>query len=116
MKPPDARSSIRKRTTARNPIQISPGPGGAHNWSPMSFNPATGLVYIPTATSTSFSYTVQSDFNYKPGQQNMGIVFGGFGGSTGPGPCSEAPAGAFRDRTGGGMTGSEVALWWRGIR
>jgi hypothetical protein len=29
-------------------ITISPGGGGAHNWSPMSFNPATGLVYIPT--------------------------------------------------------------------
>ena len=27
-------------------ISISPGGGGAHNWSPMSFNPNTGLVYI----------------------------------------------------------------------
>jgi quinohemoprotein ethanol dehydrogenase len=26
---------------------IWPGPGGAHNWHPMSFNPNTGLVYIP---------------------------------------------------------------------
>lgn len=26
---------------------LFPGPGGAHNWQPMSFNPATGLVYIP---------------------------------------------------------------------
>ncbi|HEY4213912.1 MAG TPA: PQQ-dependent dehydrogenase, methanol/ethanol family [Steroidobacteraceae bacterium] len=24
-----------------------PGPAGAHNWYPMSFNPQTGLVYIP---------------------------------------------------------------------
>jgi quinohemoprotein ethanol dehydrogenase len=24
-----------------------PGPDGAHNWQPMSFNPMTGLVYIP---------------------------------------------------------------------
>src|SRR3954470_20257575 len=24
-----------------------PGPDGAHNWQPMSFNPVTGLVYIP---------------------------------------------------------------------
>src|SRR5438067_12031527 len=29
-------------------ISISPGGGGAHNWSPMSFKPSTGLVYIPT--------------------------------------------------------------------
>ncbi len=27
---------------------IWPGPIGAHNWQPMSFNPGTGLVYIPT--------------------------------------------------------------------
>ena len=67
-------------------VSVSPGPGGAHNWSPMSFNPATGLIYIPTATSTSFNYTLQSDFNYKPGQQNMGIVFGGFGGVPAPNP------------------------------
>ncbi|MFT3800928.1 MAG: PQQ-dependent dehydrogenase, methanol/ethanol family [Burkholderiaceae bacterium] len=24
-----------------------PGPNGAHNWHPMSFNPKTGLVYLP---------------------------------------------------------------------
>ena len=26
---------------------VSPGPLGAHNWQPMSFNPQTGYVYIP---------------------------------------------------------------------
>ena len=26
---------------------IWPGSGGAHNWQPMSYSPATGLVYIP---------------------------------------------------------------------
>src|SRR6202044_323538 len=26
---------------------VSPSPMGAHNWMPMSYNPATGLVYIP---------------------------------------------------------------------
>ncbi|HEX4872468.1 MAG TPA: PQQ-dependent dehydrogenase, methanol/ethanol family [Nevskiaceae bacterium] len=26
---------------------VFPGPLGAHNWQPMSFNPDTGLVYIP---------------------------------------------------------------------
>ena len=29
------------------PSLISPGPIGAHNWQPMSFNPRTRLVYIP---------------------------------------------------------------------
>ena len=27
---------------------VLPGPFGAHNWHPMSYNPDTGLVYIPT--------------------------------------------------------------------
>ena len=29
------------------PYDSIPGPYGAHNWHPMSFNPQTGLVYIP---------------------------------------------------------------------
>ena len=31
---------------------VTPGPFGAHNWPPMSFNPRTGLVYIPTIHQT----------------------------------------------------------------
>jgi PQQ-dependent dehydrogenase (methanol/ethanol family) len=61
-------------------VSISPGPGGAHNWSPMSFNPATGLIYIPTTPTSSFTYTKQRDFVYAPGRQNMGISFGRGGG------------------------------------
>ncbi len=29
------------------PFDSIPGPYGAHNWHPMSFNPQTGLVYLP---------------------------------------------------------------------
>jgi len=36
-------------------VTIFPTAGGAHNWAPMSFNPATGLVYIPT-TYGSWTY------------------------------------------------------------
>jgi quinohemoprotein ethanol dehydrogenase len=54
-------------------IQISPGPGGAHNWSPMSFNPNTGLVYIPTSLSSSSTFAVDSNFVKKPGQSNIGV-------------------------------------------
>ncbi len=31
-------------------FMVLPGPTGAHNWHPMSYNPDTGLVYIPTNT------------------------------------------------------------------
>jgi len=55
-------------------IALSPGPGGAHNWSPMSFNPATGLVYIPTTAASSYDFAVEENFTYKPGEKNRGVV------------------------------------------
>ena len=33
---------------------VSPGPLGAHNWMPMSFNPQTGLVYIPMQEAIAY--------------------------------------------------------------
>ncbi len=30
-----------------DPIALFPTGGGAHNWSPMSYSPLTGWVYIP---------------------------------------------------------------------
>jgi len=57
-------------------VKIAPGPGGAHNWSPMSFNPNTGLVYIPTTPSSNFDFVMDSKFDddYRPGQLNRGVV------------------------------------------
>src|SRR5262249_54165108 len=81
-------------------VAIAPGPGGAHNWSPMSYNPATGLIYIPASTSGSFNYTEDKNFSFTPGRTNMGISFGGRGGGPGAGPGAGtgqrggAPAGA----------------------
>jgi quinohemoprotein ethanol dehydrogenase len=50
------------------PIAISPGGGGAHNWTPMSFNPVAGLVYIPTSTNNSFVYAAEPTFSPQPGR------------------------------------------------
>ena len=57
-------------------ITLAPGPGGAHNWSPMSYNPSTGLVYVPVSSQGGFAFAVDENFEYKPGQWNMGIKFG----------------------------------------
>ena len=65
-------------------VLVAPGGGGAHNWSPMSFNPRTGLVYIPTSTSMSFSYQAEAEFNPKPGQTT---------GTARPAPPPKKPAG-----------------------
>ena len=67
---------------------INPGPGGAHNWSPMSFNPATGLVYVPTtAGGGGFTFSTAPNFTITPGRMNLGIAVGGA-----PAP-GQAPAG-----------------------
>ena len=55
-------------------ISLSPGPGGAHNWAPMSFNPATGLVYIPASAANAYDYALDENFVYKPEGQNLGVV------------------------------------------
>jgi quinohemoprotein ethanol dehydrogenase len=55
------------------PITITPGPGGAHNWAPMSFNPATGLVYIPSSLVSSSNFAIDNEFVKKPGQSNIGV-------------------------------------------
>ncbi len=46
------------------PISLFPTGGGAHNWSPMSFNPNTGYVYIPVFLQP-FTYAAMAEL--KPG-------------------------------------------------
>src|SRR5437879_696499 len=72
-------------------VTLAPGPGGAHNRSAMSFNPSTGLVYIPTSTSSTGTFTVDPNFVYKPGQSNLGIIRGNRGAATPP-PASSRPS------------------------
>jgi quinohemoprotein ethanol dehydrogenase len=49
----------------KEPITIYPTAGGAHNWAPMSFNPSTGLVYIPT-TYGNWTYAANDKMTYAP--------------------------------------------------
>jgi PQQ-dependent dehydrogenase (methanol/ethanol family) len=56
----------------KNPVPVSPGGGGAHNWSPMSYNPQTGLVYIPTRGWDTFSYATDYDFKPDPNRAGPG--------------------------------------------
>ena len=55
---------------------VLPGPGGAHSWQPMSFNPATGLVYIP-AQDAGFPYIADPDFKSTKLGYNVGVDFNG---------------------------------------
>ena len=50
----------------------APGPGGGHNWMPMSFSPQTGLVYLPVI-EVSFPYIGQQTFHPTNLTFNIGI-------------------------------------------
>jgi len=53
------------------PTFTSPAPQGAHNWHPMSYNPATGLVYFPVYDAT-FLHLVDDDWEYDRRILNLG--------------------------------------------
>ncbi|MEM9177586.1 MAG: PQQ-dependent dehydrogenase, methanol/ethanol family [Myxococcota bacterium] len=47
---------------------------GGHNWHPMSFNPETGLVYIPVLDfPANYAKPEEFGFEYRPGVANLGI-------------------------------------------
>lgn len=57
------------------PFDAIPGPFGAHNWHPMSFNPKTGLVYLP-AQNVPLNLTAEPTFKHNevsPGKAMSGI-------------------------------------------
>ncbi|RLU01401.1 MAG: PQQ-dependent dehydrogenase, methanol/ethanol family [Ketobacter sp.] len=49
-----------------------PSPFGGHNWQPMSYNPQTGLVYIP-ALDIPYAYGNEPAFEYQDGRWNIAI-------------------------------------------
>jgi quinohemoprotein ethanol dehydrogenase len=57
-------------------IVLAPSNGGAHNWAPMSFNPATGLVYIPASVSGTRAFAYNPNFAYQQGLMNTGLANG----------------------------------------
>ncbi len=59
----------------KTPITIFPSAGGAHNWSPMSFDPLTGLVYISGNTASSWTFAAVEKFEPKTDRtSNNGLV------------------------------------------
>ena len=54
--------------------KITPGPGGAHNWHPMSYSPDTGLVYIPVQQEP-FVYKLDENFETQAVGMNLGINY-----------------------------------------
>jgi PQQ-dependent dehydrogenase (methanol/ethanol family) len=85
-------------------VSITPGPGGGHVWPPWSFNPNTGLVYIPSTIGGGYTFQANPDFVPLPtdiglegrGQMNMGTgaARGGAGGRGGAAAAGGGRGGA----------------------
>jgi len=60
------------RYPAKDQAVIVPGPLGAHSWQPMSFDPVTGLVYIPV-NDVGFVFKSAKDFKPTKLAFNHGI-------------------------------------------
>jgi quinohemoprotein ethanol dehydrogenase len=120
---PQARYGMTGRGT-----YLSPGPTGAHNWWPMSWNPSTGLVYLPMQ-NTNFYYE-RATVEYRRGQWNTGT---GRGGASVPRPPIREPRTALKawdparnaqawvvPTTGGNggtlSTGGNLVFWGAGDR
>lgn len=58
----------------QSPKTLRPGPGGGHNWQPMSYSPQTGLVYIPVDLN-QYTFVAEKDFKFQPGWWNTGEDF-----------------------------------------
>jgi quinohemoprotein ethanol dehydrogenase len=61
------------------PHDAIPGPFGAHNWHPMSFNPQTGLAYLP---AQNVPLNLTDDKNWSFNSNNPGQPMAGLGWNT----------------------------------
>jgi quinohemoprotein ethanol dehydrogenase len=59
----------------------------------MSFNPTTGLVYVPTATVSSSNFAIDTEFTWQPNRSNIGVRRGAppKDGSIAPPPPAKLP-------------------------
>lgn len=63
----------------QKPHLMTPGYGGGHNWNPMSFSPATGLVYIPLMEGWMVeSVVADEDFRYVLGRTTLNAASGNY--------------------------------------
>ena len=95
-------------------IELSPSTGGAHNWPPMSFNPATGLVYIPGNIGSGSTFAIDREFVYKPGENNRGVRRGPPTTPGGPGanlPATVAPPPAIGPEIGPDTPTNVLVAW-----
>jgi quinohemoprotein ethanol dehydrogenase len=100
---PEALYSSTKGVTVY-PVQM-------HNTSQMSFNPNTGLVYVPIAAENTFSFVAAETYAPTPGSQNFGLNLGGARGGGIP-MASPPPHGPDRKNPDGSKVRGGILSAW----
>jgi len=99
---PDALYSAEKGVTV-HPVQM-------HTTSQMSFNPSTGLVYVPIASDGSFGFIASAaPFAATPGRQNFGM--GTTRGSAAPMANPPVHGPVRKNPDGSNVTGGILSAW-----
>ena len=52
-------------------VVVQPSPYGGHNWQPMSYDPQSGLVFIP-AHEIAYAFRLDPKWEFRPGAWNLG--------------------------------------------
>jgi quinohemoprotein ethanol dehydrogenase len=82
-----------------------------HNTSQMSFNPNTGLIYVPIAVENTFSFVASETYAPTPGSQNFGLNLGAARGGGTP-MASPPPHGPARMNPDGSKVGGGILSAW----
>lgn len=82
-----------------------------HNTSQMSFNPNTGLIYVPIAAENTFSFVAAESYAPTPGNQNFGLNLGGARGGGIP-MASPPPHGPERNNPDGSKVRGGILSAW----
>jgi PQQ-dependent dehydrogenase (methanol/ethanol family) len=85
-----------------------------HNASQMSFNPMTGLIYVPINPSSTFNFTAADEFTANPGNQNLGLARGARG-APAPPLASPAPYGPVRRGADGNPIRGGILTAWNPV-
>ena len=93
---PDVNPEAKYEITGK-PWMGVPGAVGAHSWSPMSYSPKTGLVYIPTNNAPQF---YAHDPDWKPGTTGFQLGIDAISGNI---PADKAVRAQFTDVLNGAL-------------
>ncbi|HSJ97492.1 MAG TPA: PQQ-dependent dehydrogenase, methanol/ethanol family [Myxococcota bacterium] len=66
-------TETREADYGREAAFIWPSPLGGHNWQPMSFNPGTGLVYVPV-NDLPGAHAIDPRWRHRPASWNTGTA------------------------------------------